>query len=1046
TAAEASLNGDVNYSMLAWIKPTRDSGGDQMIFGQPTGSALHNGIRDQRLHIGHWGNDLGSGASAVTFNAWQHVAFTYEGGIQTIYINGEVTESGAFGGLNNPDENILIGTTVLENDRDYEGALDDVRIYNGALSATQIAAVAGLIDSDGDGILDPIERGFFGDLAMDGNGDPDEDGQTTAQELAGGSNPAVFTQFEREDGAVIEILGVGVEALLGGDLTDPENDGLDEAGAANDPSWNWVNITGNIEPDFGDPEQSFNIFDNQVGGGGAKWCCDDPSVDNPYWVSVEFAQPVSLTHFTITNGNDSPDRDPTNWQIQGSNDGENFETIFEESTKSIWTAERNEVALVTLGSASLPYTHIRYLVLDTPGSLHQLNEIEYFGDFFDPNGPAPGLIAYWDFNGAGDPVDLVNGTVAALTGGADYGDGYEGGAIDFGATDEGQTLVVDPSILAPIVARDKLTISYWQNLHNVANSSAFWADAAVAGDRAFQAHTPWSNGSVYFDTAGCCDPPQRISAAVDTPVGTWQHFAFVKDGPNKAVYVDGVEAFAGGDAAPIPEGFLSFNIGSANDGASSIQGLIDEFSIWSVALSADEIADLAAGGKPSTGGGGSSLSAGLIGYWPLDGDLEDKVGDAHGFEVGSAPIEFGEGGFGQGVDLDGIDQYVSTPVETEDRFDFSDDTGFSVSAWFRVDSFDKSWQAIVTKGEGSNWRIHRQGGNDNLGPVAGQGDFVGNPVSVNDGALHHVVITNVPGESTNFYLDGVLNESRAAGVPEGNEWPMMIGENANGGGNGRTFNGLIDEVAVWNRALSDGEVGLLYSGPSLGEQISGGGGDDPRASAAAQSSGPITSPTLVDFGVLSGDASYEFSANIVKLGPSTAVAGNDAWALKWEQWNETGFFGSTEFGVVDNTSEAPTVFGADTHVVFVSDTAAGETLIYVNGALSGSVPGNPLLSGPGAVFGARDGTTDPAGDGSVLHGWATYDFALSADDVAALAATPFGGGGGMVVYSEDFSQEDGTTDLGDGSTLSSNTTGAGVFGGELQLTEFGGAGGGTAFV
>ena len=38
------------------------------------------------------------------------------------------------------------------------------------------------------------------------------------------------------------------------------------------------------------------------------------------------------------------------------------------------------MALVTLGSPSPAYTHLRYIVFDTPGALHQLNEIEYFGN------------------------------------------------------------------------------------------------------------------------------------------------------------------------------------------------------------------------------------------------------------------------------------------------------------------------------------------------------------------------------------------------------------------------------------------------------------------------------------------------------------------------------------------------------------------------------------------------------------------------------------------------------------------------------------------
>ncbi|MFT5402956.1 MAG: hypothetical protein ACI9DF_001788 [Verrucomicrobiales bacterium] len=213
----------------------------------------------------------------------------------------------------------------------------------------------------------------------------------------------------------------------------------------------------------------------------------------------------------------------------------------------------------------------------------------------------------------------------------------------------------------------------------------------------------------------------------------------------------------------------------------------------------------------------------LIAYYPFDGDLQDSAGDSHGIAVGADPIAFDSGAFGQGIDLNGVDQFVDTPAANEDQFDFSDDTGFSVSAWFRVDSFDKSWQALIAKGEGTNWRIHRQGDTNNLGPVAGAGDFVGNPVDVNDGELHHVVITNVPGESTNLYIDGELNESRDAGIPAGNGESMKIGENPEG--LGRTWNGLIDDVALWSRPLSEGEILTIYNSPvSLGAIIDGGGG------------------------------------------------------------------------------------------------------------------------------------------------------------------------------------------------------------------------------
>ena len=181
-------------------------------------------------------------------------------------------------------------------------------------------------------------------------------------------------------GVTVEILGVGAEFLLGGDLTDPENDGLDALDAAEDPSWNWKSISASHEPNFEGGENSFNIFDNKVGGGNDKWCCDDPTPDNPVWVAVEFNQAYRITHFTVTSGNDTPSRDPTDWAIQGSNDGVTWSDVYRFfDTVTPWGDTRNQVVKFTLPVPSSPYSWIRYICYDTPGTLHQINEIEYFG-------------------------------------------------------------------------------------------------------------------------------------------------------------------------------------------------------------------------------------------------------------------------------------------------------------------------------------------------------------------------------------------------------------------------------------------------------------------------------------------------------------------------------------------------------------------------------------------------------------------------------------------------------------------------------------------
>ncbi len=57
--------------------------------------------------------------------------------------------------------------------------------------------------------------------------------------------------------AALTVLGAGTAALLGGDLTDPENDGNDATGAG----FNWVSTAASSENYFGN-EGALDAFDN----------------------------------------------------------------------------------------------------------------------------------------------------------------------------------------------------------------------------------------------------------------------------------------------------------------------------------------------------------------------------------------------------------------------------------------------------------------------------------------------------------------------------------------------------------------------------------------------------------------------------------------------------------------------------------------------------------------------------------------------------------------------------------------------------------------
>ena len=175
------------------------------------------------------------------------------------------------------------------------------------------------------------------------------------------------------------ILGTGTSSLIGGDLTDPEDDGVDGTdGAAG--NWNWTSILASSENAW-ISEGAYNVFDNKVGGGDMKWCCEGPTQS----IYVQFSTTYVLTHFTITSGNDAGGRDPDQWEIQGSNDGTNWTTIFEydDDGTSPFTA-RSQVIRYNGGGDDFDtpdaYSYFRYIVTSVvSGSMHQINELEFFG-------------------------------------------------------------------------------------------------------------------------------------------------------------------------------------------------------------------------------------------------------------------------------------------------------------------------------------------------------------------------------------------------------------------------------------------------------------------------------------------------------------------------------------------------------------------------------------------------------------------------------------------------------------------------------------------
>ena len=153
------------------------------------------------------------------------------------------------------------------------------------------------------------------------------------------------------------------------------------------------------------------------------------------------------------------------------------------------------------------------------------------------------------------------------------------------------------------------------------------------------------------------------------------------------------------------------------------------------------------------------------------------------------------------LSFDGTNDYVSLGTTTA----FNITNAITIEAWVKVNSFTKSWQSIVTKGDNS-WRLHRNnnGNTVSFGTSGLSNTDLSGTKNINDGQWHH--IAGVYNGTTKFlYVDGVLDASvTATGTISTSDYAALIGENAQQ--TGRQFHGGIDEVRIWNIARTQQQI------------------------------------------------------------------------------------------------------------------------------------------------------------------------------------------------------------------------------------------------
>ncbi len=144
---------------------------------------------------------------------------------------------------------------------------------------------------------------------------------------------------------------------------------------------------------------------------------------------------------------------------------------------------------------------------------------------------------------------------------------------------------------------------------------------------------------------------------------------------------------------------------------------------------------------------------------------------------------------------------------------------FSVAVWFKVAQFDGKHMALITKGD-AVWRLQQAQDQQQLtfatndGPTSDNGSY--GRIEVQDCQWHLGVAVYEPRGNVaekRLYVDGRLDVTDQSPAPlHQTHDPVWIGSNS--GCPERTFHGWIDEVAIFDRALSADEIQKMFQAGS----------------------------------------------------------------------------------------------------------------------------------------------------------------------------------------------------------------------------------------
>ena len=454
--------------------------------------------------------------------------------------------------------------------------------------------------------------------------------------------------------------------------------------------------------------------------------------------------------------------------------------------------------------------------------------------------PPPGLVSWWPADGnANDIQDHNPGTLAN---GATFTAGQVGQAFSFDGLDDFVSVPDAPSL---DVGTADFSLDAWikttsTGLQNIVDKRVDNRPVSINGYSLFtfggflsfqMADSVGAGFTNFFSTALVAD-------------GVFHHVAVTVDRDSATggkLYVDGVVVLTFDPT--LRPGTLDnsgdFRIGriatpNVGNTEAFFSGLIDEVEIYNRALTAGEIAAIVNAGNAGKCRTCAPPPADLVSWWPGDDNAFDIADNNDGTLQNHAT--FAPGVVSQAFSFDGVDDFV----EIADAANLDIPGSLTVDAWIKLDQLRPSGVHNIISKENSNlpldvnYNLHVL--NNRLffavtfnaaaafasgsGGCDAGGCFVTGSTDLDTAAFHHVAgVYDDSAKTMKVYLDGALDGTATfttTGSPQTNNQNVRIGKR-NAFSAGTQFKGLIDEVEIFNRALSQAEIQAIVRADTAGK-------------------------------------------------------------------------------------------------------------------------------------------------------------------------------------------------------------------------------------